>query len=346
MGKFVLVLSLGRTGSMPIFGKFIVSNFSNDFCYDIMVSNSSDTTIEENTISIKTYTSGISFIFNTLFLLPYYLLKVLFKINRYHTLYLPYHHFWDIPFILLFRIFNKKVVFTVHDGILHQGEDGFMLKLMHNCRLKYSSHFIFLTKFVMNSVPEKYRRGKEIKIIPHGLITNSYWKPSTKSNKNLLFLGRISKYKGVELLIESIKEVEADFTKLIIAGKSNYKLEGANHPKIEILNKYLSEKEIGDLLIWADILILPYIEATQSGVIALGINAEVAMICTKVGGFSEQLNDDECLWVSPDKKSLTNGINTLVTNQDLCKAYQRKMKIKKEDLSWSKIGRETQVFIN
>ncbi len=342
----ILILSFGRNNSMPIFSKSIVENFSDEIRYDIMVSKYSEIFYSKNEIRIPTYTSQLSFLLNTIIVLPIYLLKVLFKIKQYKTLYLPYHHFWDIPFIMLFKLCNKRIVFTVHDGILHQGEDGFFIKMMHKIRLKFSTDFIFLTEFVEKSVSEKYRKGKNSVVIPHGLITNAYWKPKVKSNKNLLFLGRISKYKGVELLIETIADVEGDYNKLIIAGKSNYKLSYSNHPKIEVQDKYLTEEEIGNLLTWADILILPYTEATQSGVISLGITAEIPMICTNVGGFREQLLEDECVWVAPNKKSLKSGIEQLINDVELSHKYQAKMKIKKQNLSWREISFNTQQFLS
>lgn len=337
----ILILSLGRTGSLPIYAENIVKNFkilNHEFYASKFRVNK-----HKHNFSIKetiTYRGKLSFVINTIFVLPVLIIKLLPKIVRtYDVLYLPYKHFWDLPFIFLFKTFHKKVIFTAHDGILHKGERNWFTQLMNNYRLKHADEVIFLTNYARNNVVKELGINPAYEIIPHPIINNNYVKIKGNSQtKNLLFLGRIDKYKGVELLLESVLEIEDDFEKLIIAGKSQYDIKYKEHKKIEVQDKYLSEKEIGELLTWADVLVIPYTEATQSGVISLGIYAELPMVCTKVGGLKEQLLEDECFWCEPNKESIAEAISKSLSDIDKRKNIAEKLKKKKSLLSWKIIS--------
>ncbi len=142
------------------------------------------------------------------------------------------------------------------------------------------------------------------------------------------------------MLMNSAVAISNEFDKLIIAGKSLYPIEYLKHEKIEIKDKYLSEEEIGELLSWADVLILPYTEATQSAVITLGIYAELPMICTNVGGFSEQLREDESFWCEPNKEDLAFAIEEAFKNLEKYNNIKSRLMEKKNELSWSAIAEQ------
>lgn len=349
MKNKIMILSLGRTGSLPVYSDNIVLHFPKQ-AFDYYKSKYvvEGFRIPEQKF-IKTYKSSISFILNTTFILPYYIIILLPRIiKKYKALYLPYFHLWNLPFIFLFRMLGREVILTVHDGVLHKGENSYLIQKYSNLNIKYSTQLIYLTNYVKTSVENSLKLIKPYIIVPHGLIENKYiYQSSIKINrgKNLLFLGRISRYKGVELLSEVIEEIDENIEECIIAGKSNYELKIKNTHKLKIQDKYLSDLEIGELLNWADILILPYLEATQSGVITLGISSELPMICTNVGGLHEQLNEDECIWVEPNKNSLKKGLLSLIHDDNKRNFLINQMHKKKETLSWNNVSLQIFKFL-
>lgn len=244
-----------------------------------------------------TYTNKLSFVFNSLFILPFIFFKLCFIARRYDVLYLPHFHFWNIVFILAFRLHNKPVVLTEHDGIVHLGDELPLQQALINSCIKYSTHIIFLTHYVKSLVSPKLLKDKQISVIPHGIFAFNglHTKQKFYTHKpTLLFFGRVSKYKGVELLLEAINMIpETSFDKLIIAGKSSYTYDMSNlkesvAKKIEIIDDFLSQQEIVALFNKAHILIMPYLEASQSGVAAVGIANAMPTVCTDVGGLKEQ----------------------------------------------------------
>ncbi|HEX5325888.1 MAG TPA: glycosyltransferase, partial [Acetobacteraceae bacterium] len=60
-------------------------------------------------------------------------------------------------------------------------------------------------------------------------------------------------------------------------------------PGVCVETRWVAESEIGGMLAWADALVLPYREASQSGVAAAAVASGRPVICTRVGGLVEQL---------------------------------------------------------
>jgi glycosyltransferase involved in cell wall biosynthesis len=75
------------------------------------------------------------------------------------------------------------------------------------------------------------------------------------------------------------------------------------------------EDEVGALLGWADTVVLPYREASQSGVAAAALGGR-RMLATNVGGLAEQLSGErQALVCQPDAVSLTAGLQRLLYDQ-------------------------------
>lgn len=295
--KSVLIASLGRSG-----GGFAHynANILKYFTLPYTLIQSSYIIPEDRIPSatfIPTYRGKLSFVFNSLFLLPFIFIKIYFLAKKYDVLFLPHFHFWNLAFILAFRARKKPVVLVEHDGIVHLGDELPIQQLLINACLKHSTHLVFLTHYVKSLVHPSLLAGKHISIIPHGIYVFKGLQTTPKvyhPKPTLLFFGRVSKYKGVELLLDSLATLPLDcFEKLIIAGKSSYEYDISHLPyglqeKLQIIDEFLPQDRIAELFNHSQILILPYLEASQSGVAAIGIANCIPTICTDVGGLKEQ----------------------------------------------------------
>jgi len=187
-------------------------------------------------------------------------------------------------------------------------------------------------------------------IIEHGMFTDYVHMHTRKHTRKprLLFLGRIGKYKGVEMLIEAVHQIPKDsYESLTIAGKTLYDLKIDNeNSKIIFLNKWLDNSEVTQLLKESDILVLPYKEASQSGVIPMGVAAAIPMVCTRVGGLPEQLKEDEAVLVEANAEALKKGINQLIHDSNLYKSLSKKMLEKQTELTWKSIAHRIENIIN
>ena len=113
----------------------------------------------------------------------------------------------------------------------------------------------------------------------------------TPGKKNILFFGLIRKYKGLDILLEAFDKLPEDY-QLIIAGEPY----GSFAPYQEIIDrisgkdrvikvlKYIKDSEVTDYFSAADLAVLPYRSATQSGISSVAYHFEVPMIVTDVEG--------------------------------------------------------------
>ncbi len=62
-------------------------------------------------------------------------------------------------------------------------------------------------------------------------------------------------------------------------------------PGVTVENRWVPDEEVAALIAWADAVVLPYVEASQSGVAPGAIAAGRIVVATRVGGLTEQLSD-------------------------------------------------------
>lgn len=284
--------------------------------------------------------------------LAFFLLRVFFfaTIGKYSALIIFGATSWDYYVMKTWSLTKLPSFYVVHDGKMHEGEQNNKTQRQLVRIMKMSTHLIFLSNYVRNLVKNNFNFDKPCLIVPHGLIDYGMMPPCEKYSKkpSLLFLGRISKYKGVELLIESMKQVDDDkYNKLIIAGKWGYAVpEHYNRDKIEIVNEWLTNDEILNYLSQADMMLFPYLEATQSGVATLAINYQKPSIVTKVGAFAEQFDEDSVIYVNPNVNELAAAINYLIDNKQKMEAMKSAMEKLKSKYSWQIIASEFEKQLN
>lgn len=294
---------------------------------------------------IRTYRSGTEIVLNSIFILPFFLLKIRrqFK-SSCKVAYFPVFHHWNLPLIWWCRLHGVKTIVTIHDGILHTGEDTRLDQWMQDRCIKMADTSIFLTEFVRQTVLERFTPPGSTHVIPHGILPLSSipeTRPHMDHPARLLFLGRIGKYKGLDLLLEALEQLPDDlFGHLTIAGQALYPLSIPENKKVRRVDKRLSEEEMAMLLQNHDVLVLPYLDATQSGILTLGIQAAIPMVITKVGGLPEQLTPQEAVWVEPNADSLAQGISLLLNDPVYYAAVYEKLLEKRKNNQWQNAGDE------
>ena len=98
----------------------------------------------------------------------------------------------------------------------------------------------------------------------------------------------------------------------MIAGAGSIKT--FEHENVHLWNYWLTEAEIEFLLSESSIVIFPYLEASQSGVIPLAVKKNKIILATKVGGLEEQLEGyEKKVLVNPcDENELIKGIKECI----------------------------------
>ena len=141
----------------------------------------------------------------------------------------------------------------------------------------------------------------------------------------LLFFGRIWEYKGLEYLIRAeplIAERVPD-VRIVIAGQGEdfdrYRRMMTNPERFDIHNEHVSNEERERLFEQAAIVVLPYIGATQSGVVPIAYTHSKPVVATRVGSLPEfVLHGETGLLVPPkDESALADAIVKLLQDDSL-----------------------------
>jgi glycosyltransferase involved in cell wall biosynthesis len=110
-----------------------------------------------------------------------------------------------------------------------------------------------------------------------------------------LFFGRILRYKGLPLFVQAceiLRREGFDF-RILVAGEGDLGEFSGRLAALgaEVINRWVTHEEAGALMARSDAAVVPSIEASQSGVVALAHGSGVPVIATPVGGLVEQVSD-------------------------------------------------------
>ncbi len=342
----VLVFILARRGCIAYANEMASLLQNNEI--KIYASRYSEETLSVNSHLISTFRNSFEFLWCTFWTLPHFLWKIRADFRHgYRIFYFPVFHHWNPAILWLARQLGAKTILTIHDAVFHPGEWQLEQGLFQKWALPLADRIIVLSGFVKSQLPIHFQ-SKTI-VIPHPLLLTEKDAPLRILSKNprLLFLGRIAHYKGVDLLLEAVKDFPSEkIQQLTIAGMPMQETPIPNTAfPIQKIERWLSEAEVLQLLETHDIMVLPYREASQSGVVTLGISSAIPMVVTNVGGLPEQLAADEAVWVEPTAESIQRGILELLENRDLYQHIHQKLLQKRAQASQSSIRAQLETLI-
>ena len=138
----------------------------------------------------------------------------------------------------------------------------------------------------------------------------------------VLFFGRIIAYKGLGLLIEASDRVIRSIpnVRFLVAGEgpdlARWRHELSRRPWFEVRDRYVPDAEMAQLLLDAHLLVLPYFEASQSGVVTLAAGFGRPVVATAVGELGELVKlTNMGAVVAPKAKPIADAIGYLLRHQ-------------------------------
>lgn len=256
----------------------------------------------------------------------------------------PWYLFWNK------NLRKRPLVLTIHDPIAHRGEKlGYILEYMVKYLLKISSHVIVLGTTLKITLEEKLGVKQPITVIPHGNF--DFYKKTASGRpvkkNSLLFFGRIVSYKGVQVLISAFQKLIDDGLDLLLViagegeiGKYQRKIREKDLSKIEFINNYIPDQKVAELFEECAVVVLPYLEATQSGVVPIALSFGKPPIVTNVGSLTDVIKDGVNGLVVPanDVRALAGAIKNLLSDAVLYQKLHQEALVTSEQLAWEKIG--------
>lgn len=245
-------------------------------------------------------------------------------------------HFDDISgrlSIFVQFLWNRKIVLNVHDPAPHSGEQRLIDTWVRKMVYKKVSAFCVFSNFSHSLFNELYKLNVPVlnlRLVPY--LSYKYLNDKKvngieklPNEKVLLFFGRISPYKGVDELLMAFSKILKDTSglKLVIAGKGSYEYqipeELKNSSSLILLNRFIHEDEIKSLFDQADVLICPYRDATQSGVLMTARVFNIPVIVSNVGALPEYVQNGPIGYVYDinDEQGLENSILKFIKEDGL-----------------------------
>jgi len=283
-----------------------------------------------------------------------------------HVQYLPMLK-WRLPLDLWFLEFcrsrGSKIVLTVHDLLPHDTGEAYKrtfdgLYRVVDAIICHSDHVRARLEAEF-SVPEE-----KISVIPHGPFF--YDLPASGLEYTLrsfevepdkvlvLWQGIIFPYKGIDLLLRSWQQVEAnvDVACLVIAGTGAPELldqirgqvKDLKLKRVKLHFRFISTEELVALYRASDVVVYPYRAITTSGALATGLALGKAIVASDLPVFRELLtNGENALLVDPQKSAeLAGALTRLIQDRELRDRFAQKVReMNFGDQSWLSIATKT-----
>ena len=243
-------------------------------------------------------------------MLKYYVRLLLYilgtKSKVIHVQWLRFYITDGVLFPLLARVFGKKAFYTVHDVLPHD-KDTKLNRLIFKVIYKSQTKIIVHTAFIRNRLLNEFNiKENKIELVKHGVykvnlsedISYSSARKQFDIGENdfvFLFFGWIAKYKGLDILLASFNKIKKEHAniKLVIAGRvfPDYTedfeklMNNTEMSSIKTTIRHIENDEVEPLFKMANVTVLPYTEASQSGVLFMSYAYGVPVIAPDLGGF-------------------------------------------------------------
>lgn len=303
-------------------------------------------------ISVKTHPSYIKMGLKMLNPFTYYHLLTIINKEKPDVIHILFEDLLVGTTILFLK--NKyPIVYTDHDPSFHEGE-RFFSKFNHGLAkmITRKSNAIVVHGEKMKEILVTANVSRDnIYCIPHGEYSyyTNWEKPDVKEEKSVLFFGRIEEYKGIQYLIEAepLITTRVPKSKIIIAGSGNfeqYKELIRNIDNFEIYNKFIPDEEVADFFQRASVVVLPYIDGTQTGVIPIAYSFKKPVVATNVGSIPEVVEYGKTGYVVPSKDSVSLAeaiIKILIDDRLRAEMGKNAFQKTKNEMSWTNISKST-----
>lgn len=249
---------------------------------------------------------------------------------------------------------GAKIFVIQHDPFPHSWERKWLfhqVAIWVNAYLRsIANKLIVHGEKMREKVIENYGLPTEkVLSIYHWSFDLSNWEKQKwiKNENTFLFFGRIVEYKGLDIFLSALKILEKEWFPYhaIIAWEGNMEpyheaLNELNEKNITIENRFIKDEEIPSFFLKSNFVVLPYKDATASGIIPLAYSFSLPVIATDVGVLSDYVKNEET-WLlieSPDASLLSHAIKRLLENSALTRELgENAKKFQDTTLSWDGI---------
>lgn len=193
-----------------------------------------------------------------------------------------------------------RFALTVHDPVAHPGDSqpGRRKRVARAALIRGAAVVFVHGEALRHEMREVTGVRAPIEVVPHG--ADPPRREPLPSRPSLLFFGRLSQYKGLDVLAEAMTEVWRALPRatLMVAGEGEPPRHPAfRDPRVTLRTEHIPEAAVAELFAGVTAVVLPYRQASQSGVGSQAKTHGRGMVVTDVGGLPELVADGSGLVV-------------------------------------------------
>jgi D-inositol-3-phosphate glycosyltransferase len=260
----------------------------------------------------------------------------------FHILWNNKFEYFDRTLLMLYyRLLRKRIVLTAHNvnAGKRDSEDTRLNRLTLRIQYRLTSHiFVHTEKMKLELMEEFGTQASRVTVIPFGInnaapqtcLTSGDAKKRLgirENERTILFFGRIMPYKGLEYLVAAFRQIIAGREhhgqgyRLIVAGRpdrceeywnatSEAMHEEVRSGRVLIRAESIPDDETEVYFKAADVLVLPYRDIYQSGVLFLAHSFGLPVVAADVGSLRDDIVEGKTgfLFKPEDPVDLTNAI--------------------------------------
>ncbi len=225
-------------------------------------------------------------------------LKLLFSIikrirkQKFDVIYFESLHIWNLPIIMMSG--KARTYHVIHEVIPHEGDKQVkMVDLMNRMLVKITDIIVLRNKLYVSEMTKRYGiAANRVKYVELWRRYPGFTEP--KYGKKVLFFGRINPYKGADNLLE-IAKMCPDIQFEVI-GRVDIQvqdiIDNLNQlSNVKMNTDYVTDAQMKRAFEDADVVIVPYNSASQSGIIIDAYKYSRPVVGFSVGAIPEQIKD-------------------------------------------------------
>lgn len=236
-----------------------------------------------------------------------------------HILWSGKLEFFDRTILMLYyKARGKKIALTAHNvnGARRDSKDSLLNRITLGIQYRLCDQIFVHTGKMKSELCREFNVREDAVTVIRYPINNAVPNTGLTSvearnrlglgvdERVILFFGKIRPYKGIEQLIAAFSQISADVSvnyRMIIAGEPN---KGAQeylrtlqqainvtcgHDQVTLRFQFIRDEDLELYFKGADVLVLPYREIFQSGVLFLAYSFGLPVVATDVGSFREDI---------------------------------------------------------
>ncbi len=277
-----------------------------------------------------------------------------------------WHPYFAPCYFLLTRFTGRQnIVFICHNVFPHERfpMDRFLTRLA----LRYGGHYIVHARDEAEEL-RKIKKNPDYVVTPHPTYNAFRFEGMSQAQAReqlqispeeriLLFFGYVREYKGLKYLMRAMPEIfrEDEKVRLWVVGefgadREEYRRlihELGIRNRIRVVDTYTPDREVEQYFAAADLVVLPYTSATQSGIVQIAYGFTKPVIVTNVGGLPDVVEDGRTGYVvRPESPEAIAEAVLRFFRENQARRMEKNIEEESYRFSWERMGDVIELFFD